>query len=100
MCEFGAMQPTFYPLKPTASASFDPAAQDQVRQSSEIIAPGHEQGHRGSAGRKGDPPRVSAQHFVTACVIQDTGGKKKKRKAAGLGAETEGRVVGLFIFSS
>lgn len=99
MCEFGAMQPTFYPLKPTASASFDPAAQDQVRQSSEIIAPGHEQGHRGSAGRKGDPPRVSAQHFVTACVIQDTGGKKK-RKAAGLGAETEGRVVGLFIFSS
>lgn len=33
-------------------------------------------------------------------VLFKTLGGKKKRKAAGLGAETEGRVVGLFIFSS
>lgn len=92
------MQLIFHQLKLKARASFDPMVQDQVRQSSEIIMPvlkGRQGGS--SAGRKCDSPRVSACHFVTVQVIQNMAGRWGE--AAGLGAETEGRVVYLFIFS-
>lgn len=91
------MQLIFHQLKLKARASFDPMVQDQVRQSSEIIMPVHKGRHGSSAGRKRDSPRVSACHFVTVQVIQNMGGGGGE--AAGLGAETEGRVVYLFIFS-
>lgn len=72
----------FHQLKSTASASFDPMVQDQIRRSSEIIVPVHNDGHSSSAGRKCDSPGVSACHFVTVCVIQDIEGGKKKRQQA------------------
>lgn len=82
--QFETVQLIFHPLKSTARASFDPIVPDQVRRSSEIIIPVHKYGRGGSAGRKCDSPRVSACHFATVCVIQDTeeGKKEKKRKSS------------------
>ena len=35
---------------------------------------------------------------LSQCVIEDTGGRGGGREAAGLGAETEQGVIGLFYF--